>query len=206
MRTSIHFVCEGAEEEYLIRSLLNVSFFSSSYDISFENAKGAGNVPILFDQAFSSSQYDAIIVVVDVDKLTTDKFPLIESKITDTLGFSANQVTLFTNPCTFQLFLASKCDDILPGKAKSLATPLFHKYWDRKGKKEYEARSYQLEMIYYSFDKKSVEKMMSRISNYSTDYHHLPSTSAFHILSNMRKDDSSWAKDLLSMEEKSSLS
>jgi hypothetical protein len=206
MRASIHFVCEGAEEECLIRSLLNISFFSNNYNVSLENAEGAGNVPILFDQTFSSSQYDAIIVVVDVDGLKTDKFPLLEAKISDTLGFSANQVTFFTNPCTFQLFLASKCGEVLTGKAKSLVTLLFHKYWDKKGKKEYEARTYQLEMVYYSFDRIGAENMMSRISKYSTDYHFLPSTSAFHILSNMKNGDSSWAEELLNKEENIPLS
>jgi hypothetical protein len=192
----VHFVCEGAEEICFVDSLTKVGAFSGAYEISREDAHGAGNIPIVFDQAFQNFYYDAVFVILDVDCMSNGTYQDTVAKLERTLGFSARQIILFTNPCTIQLFLASRSDDVLPNQSKNSFTKYFNTLWNG-GHKPYAAHAYQLEKLKAEFSLSDYEAMVERIKAYSTKPEDLPSTSAHFFLSKFKQSNTKWLEDVM---------
>ena len=192
----VHFICEGAEEVCFVDSLTKVGAFDDAYEISREDAYGAGNIPIVFDQVFQNLDYDAVFVITDVDCMANGTYQNTMAKLESTLGFSARQIVIFTNPCTIQLFLASRSDDALPNQNKNLFTKYFNTLWNG-GHKPYAAHSYQLEKLKAEFSLSDYETMMKRIKKYSTKPEDLPSTSANFFLSEFRQSNTKWLEGIM---------
>lgn len=200
MACKVDFICEGQEEVCFIDSLLKVGAFNPAYEIFREDAGGFGNVPIYFDRAFQSDDYDAVFAVVDVDRFSNGTFAHVVESLQETLGFPPYQIILFTNPCTIQLFLAARSDDVLPNQAKKLFTPYYLSLW-QGGKKPYRAHAYQLNKLKNDFSMTDYQAMMRRIKSYSNKPRDLPSTSAYYLLDKFSQPQTKWLDDIMDKEK-----
>lgn len=165
----IKVIVEGNEEEMFF-SIVKELGTNDIFYLDIENSGGYGGIGDCFLSALREGDlYDCILCVYDVDnKIGDPKSPynLTRSQLNLLFGDEeiTDKVSFCTNPNILQLILlfADKLDNVkLNTTSKTTNTKLVHNYWpeiaseklDDKGRKiksDYNASSWQLEIIKYS--------------------------------------------------------
>ena len=177
----VHFILEGNEEDTLFK-IIEELLVMENIEMTYKNAMGGGNVPIYYQYAYASANYDIIYCVYDVDyspKKEKDMYQKIRKGLFDILGDEQeiNKISLCTNPNTLLIILLGydKLDALKEIKAKkSENTELIKKYCPKIGnKKDYDASAWQLELLKndYIYDGvASIDKILENIGLINEKY------------------------------------
>lgn len=179
-KLKIHFILEGAEEEMLFE-IVKQKGLGESFELTYRNANGGGNIPAYYQNDIQTEKYDIVYCVYDVDYSADDKdsmYQKVRSGLKKVLGSDSmiDKISLCTNP-NIMLIVLLGCDDVeaLSGisKSKSSNTGLINKYFDKIGnKKDYDASSWQLEIIKsdYLYDKYKYEEIVKKYGLLNENY------------------------------------
>ncbi len=161
---NVLLVVEGNEEEAFFDIVKEKGVKAEAINLSITNAKGALNIPPLFQDALSNDRYDAIFCVYDVDgrqKEQDSPFCRVRNSLKAVLGSiqAVESISLCTNPNILLFYLLGPAKPAeIRGKlvpSKTANTNLLHAYWDEIGRnpeKKYNAASWQLKLMKYSYE------------------------------------------------------
>ena len=213
---NIYFALEGLEEEYLFKIIQEFGVHES-FDISFDNCGGFGNVTPYYQDALTNELYDCSLCVYDVDYRHTDSdspFNLIRKDLETVVGEGGvDAASICTNPNILQFYLLSqgKLNEVaMASTSKKENTKLVNKYWPEIGKKktdakghivnnDYDASKWQLEIMYYSFvnNPENYEKMLDNAKELPIDYQSSrPGSNLLQILAALRAGDKSFFENI----------
>ena len=177
----IHFILEGYEEEILFKI---IKYFGNMDRIifSYQNCKGGGLVPIYFQSAIQSDNYDLVLCAYDVDYEPFKEdgmFMKIRKGLYKVLGDDGqiNLISLCTNP-NILLILLLGYDDLSNFEKihsdKGSNTEIIKKYCSQIGnKKRYDASEWQLELFlndYCYYNKATIDKMLEQVDKLDLNY------------------------------------
>ena len=74
-------ICEGFEDFYYFKRLIDLGVWSKLYEFVPINAKGASNIFARYQDAYSNDRYEIVLVFCDTDKYPYEAYGPVKSKI-----------------------------------------------------------------------------------------------------------------------------
>lgn len=199
-KLNITVLCEGDEEEAYFNSLLNLNIFNSKYVFKLRNVGGAYNLPSFYEAEYAKEEVDAILILFDVDNPSHATFTYVTKHLMDDYGISLEDVlsfSIFTNPCTMQLYLWHFKDiNLNTSNKKELSEELKKIYPTLLAQKSYNAHQYQLRYLMGYIDGNSYSNLKNILKNKSTNYLNNPSTNMLKFLDYFEKDNEEFIKEI----------
>lgn len=189
-------VCEGYEETEYFERLKSLEVFNHIYDIKLINAKSISSIFAYYQDAFSNKSYDIILAFCDTDKSPSKDYNLLKKKVNKhhASNQAANNVVIFGNPCTMQIYLSHFSNSIsLHSHSKQVNAPLIYKL---TGVDHYNARHFQREQLFGLINKANYWEMKNNISLLSTNDKHKPSTNLYKYLIFLENNNLDWIYDI----------
>lgn len=211
----VKIIVEGNEERVFfdVVKLLGVS---DNIHLEIEDSSGYGSIADALLFALREELFDCVVCVYDVDNRQNDsKSPYCicrshlmsifqNEEIVDAISFC-------TNPNILQFFLlaADKLSNVaLKETSKAANSKIVHKYWEkiasgkidvegRKIKQDYDASSWQLEIIKYSIlnEEYKYEDMLKHASELPIDYlENIPGSNLLQLLTALKIGDKKFFK------------
>jgi len=199
-KLNITVLCEGDEEEAYFNSLLNLNIFNSKYVFKLRNVGGAYNLPSFYEAEYAKEEVDAILMLFDVDNPSHETFNYVTKHLMDDYGINIDDVlsfSIFTNPCTMQLYLWHFKDiNLKTSNKKELSEELKKVYPRLLAQKSYNAHQYQLRYLMGYIDGNSYSNLKNILKNKSTNYLYNPSTNMLKFLDYFENDNEKFIKEI----------
>ena len=190
----ILIICEGNEEYWYIKKLLNLKVWSSSYKIDLKNAKGMDNIFAHYQNAYSNGSYKAIFIYCDTEMHPYQKFLLLKGNIVKFHNKKKiiDRIIIFVNPCTLLIILLHFIAGCRLNTNKKSSNSKYIK--ELFGIIEYSAKEKELERIMKDINVTNYLKMKEEIKKLSKNDTTLNSTNFSNLLENLESSDDSWLK------------
>ncbi len=194
-KRKICIICEGFEEDDYMNKLQSLGQWSS-YEIKFDNARGNGNIPARYNALFADGNFDLILVFCDTDELPNEPYDLIKEKINNIFGNDdvADEVIIFANPCTMQIFLAH-FENILLTSHKKVDNRADIKRLTNIG--SYDAKEKQRQKLFNLITKENYQTMKLNIASLKTVDTQINSTNFLSFIECFENNDVSWIDNKL---------
>ena len=155
-------ICEGYEDFYYFKRLLEFNVWNEVYDFHLINAKSASNIPAHFQYAYQNNRYEIILVFCDTDKAPYREYSKIKMKINSFLNKqkAAEKLIIFANPCTMQIILLHFGNVSLKNHGKGTNSKEIE---NLTGVKNYDAHEEQIKEICNKIFRKSYDDMHMRV-------------------------------------------
>ena len=107
IKKKVRIICEGAEEYDYINKLLEFNIWNSIYEFIPVNAESNTKIAATYSFDYMNDSYDIVLIFCDTDGTPYESYKTIKQKIDEIHGIegSANNVLIFSNPCTMQIIL-----------------------------------------------------------------------------------------------------
>ncbi len=188
-------ICEGNEDFFYFKRLLELRVWSSVYAFVPINAKSASNIPARFQDAFQNDRYEIVLVFCDTDKAPYQEYSKIKQKINSFLnkGTAAAKLIIFANPCTMQIVLLHFGDVALRNQGKKTNAAEIERL---TGVKHYDAHEEQIKAICNLIFQRSYADMKRRVEAIQGP-DTTPCSTNFHtFLERFEGDDARWIAKL----------
>ena len=194
-RTKICIICEGNEEERYINRLKELRVWNDDYNVTVRNAGSIDKIASEYEYAFSSVNYDIVLIMCNTEIPPYEKFIALKEKI-DAFHDAAvsDKIIFYANPCTMQLILSHFADIRLKTNNKSaIARDYLKKYC---GLTEYRAREKELDAIMRKLTKENYCVMRKNLRNVPTTCDSMPGTNFLCLLAFLSDESHTWIDDI----------
>ena len=184
-------ICEGNEDFFYFKRLVELNVWNNSYEFFPINAKGASNIPARFQDAFQNDRYEAILIFCDTDKAPYREYALIKKKMNSFLNKqkTAERIIIFANPCTMQIILSHFGDVELKNQGKKTNADVIEKWTQVKN---YDAHEDQIKEICNKIFRRSYSDMKKRVERISFPDTTSCSTNFSIFLNRFENEDVKW--------------
>lgn len=194
----IQIICEGAEEWHYIKRILSFNRYNKSHYCFLEpiNAKSNSQLVNRYQNEFSKTKSDLILIYCDVDK-DIDSFNEMVNKLATNLSIDfdvAKRLFIFSNPVTLQIVLSHFGKVEIKEKGKAENAPEVKRL---TGIDNYKAREDQLIEISSKIKYSSCDTLIENLKDVSTNINDVPSTNFLEFITNIEGEDDLWAKELI---------
>lgn len=191
----ICIICEGFEEYEYLEKLKSLGVWSDKYSIELEPAGGNGSVPARYQDKFQNGSYDIVLVFCDTEKKPYEQYKDIKRKINEFHGIenAADEVLIFSNPCTMQIVLKHWTDEKLKSPAKKVNAPLIEKC---TGVKNYKAKESQRQELLSNITKENYKEMYERVKEMPKDDTIIGSSNFIRFIDYFMNDDYEWINNI----------
>lgn len=191
----ICIICEGPEEYDYLEKLNSLGVWSNKYSIVLDNAGGNGSVPARYQDKFQNGSYDIVLIFCDTEKKPYEQYKDIKRKINEFHGIenAADEVLIFSNPCTMQIVLKHWTDEKLKSPAKKVNAPLIEKC---TGVENYKARADQRKQFFSNITKENYQEMYDRVKEMPNDDSIIGSSNFRRFIEYFMNNDDGWIKDI----------
>lgn len=194
-KDKICIICEGDEEYDYLDKLKNLEVWNDQYEVLLDNAEGNGNIPARYQDRYQNGSYEMVLVFCDTEKKPYEQYEDIKRKINEFHGVddAAEEIVIYSNPCTMQIVLEHWTDVRLKSPAKKVNAPLIKKF---TGVDNYKGRADQREEVMKHVTAENYQSMFSRISAMESDDTIVGSSNFDKLLNYLSTDDDSWIKEI----------
>lgn len=191
----ICIICEGDEEYEYLDKLNSLDVWNNKYSIKLVPAGGNGSVQARYQDKFQNGSYDIVLVFCDTEKKPYEQYKDIKRKINEFHGIenAADEVLIFSNPCTMQIVLKHWTDEKLKSPAKKVNAPLIEKY---TGVKNYKARADKRKQLFSQITKENYEEMYERVKEMPEDDTIVGSSNFGCFIDYFMNDDDGWINEI----------
>ncbi|AKC95962.1 hypothetical protein VC03_05675 [Sneathia vaginalis] len=155
----ICIICEGLEEKKYLERLIELKVWNKIYDFILVDSKGNGNISSRYQYWYNISRYDIVLVFCDADK----DYENIKKKINE-IHNRANDVIIFSYPCTMQIVIKHWTDKNIKTSIKKENSKLIEKC---TGVKNYEGNKNQINGMMLKITKENYDKMKIRLGQFT---------------------------------------
>lgn len=154
-------ICEGYEDFYYFKRLMDLNVWNSVYSFTIVNAKSASRIPARFQNEFQNDRYEIILVFCDTDKEPFREYTQVKAKINKFLGKSkaADKLVIFANPCTMQIVLLHFDDILLKNQGKRTNASVIERV---TGIQSYDAHESQIDELCSKITRSNYTEMKKR--------------------------------------------
>lgn len=190
----ICIICEGYEEKDYIDKLVEIAVFSNKYNIVTVNAKSINTIVSRYQDRYRSNSDDVVLVFCDTDKLPSDKYKEIKTKINSFHDTEiADDIVIFGNPCTMQIILSHFSEVKLTSQSKSVNSKYIEEFI---GIKNYKATENQRRELFSSIKRSNYKIMKENLRKLSSDENISASTNIIKFLDKFESDDYNWIDEI----------
>lgn len=192
---SICIICEGDEEEGYVNTLINKNIFSKKYNFTSPiNAKSINNIYARYEDRYQSNSYDLVLIFCDTDRGPSKKYLEIKNQINEFHGNEvADDIIIFGNPCTMQIFLSHFGEIKLTSQSKAVNAKYIE---ELTGISNYKATAQQRDELFRLIKKDNYEQMKINVEKLSTNDNDTSSTNVLKFIKNFESDDDSWIDEI----------
>lgn len=194
-KNQVCVICEGDEEYDYLEKLKSLNVWSEKYEILPDNAKGNGNISARYQDRYQNGSYDIVLVFCDTEKKPYKQYDKIKEKINEFHGDEdmANEVIIYSNPCTMQIILSHWDDVHLKSPSKTVNAPLIEKL---TGVANYKGRDAQRKKIMEQITFENYWYMRRRIDELGNMDTKTGSSNFGRFMKFFEKDNDQWIKDI----------
>ena len=155
-------ICEGNEEYAYLDKLSSLKVWNEQYELFLENAGGNGNIPARYQDKFQNGTYELVLIFCDTEKKPYEQYTDIKRKVNEFHGLdtAADEVVIFSNPCTMQVITKHWTDELIKSPAKPVNAPLIKEY---TGVENYKARADQIKEVMEHITVENYDDMRHRV-------------------------------------------
>lgn len=188
-------ICEGHEDYYYFKRLIDLNVWDSAYSFTPINAKTASNIPARFQNEFQNDRYEVILVFCDTDKAPYQQYALVKEKINNFLGKkkAAEKVIIFANPCTMQIMLLHFGEVSLKKQGKKTNSAVVEQM---TGIKNYDAHEAQIRDLCGKITRTNYPEMKRRAEEINLPDTVSGSTNISVFLNRFEASDDRWITDI----------
>ena len=188
-------ICEGNEDYFYFRRLLELRVWSSVYAFFPLNAKSASNIPARFQDAFQNDRYEIVLVFCDTDKAPYREYAELKQKLNRFLAKenAADKLIIFANPCTMQIILSHFGDVALKNQGKKTNAVEIERL---TGVRNYDAHEAQIRAICGQIYQRSYLDMKRRVAAIQFSDTTSCSTNFYPFLECFERQDTGWIEKL----------
>jgi len=157
-------ICEGNEEYAYLERLRGLNVWNAQYEVLLDNAGGNGNIPARYQDRYQNGAYELLLVFCDTEKKPYEQYIDIKRKINEFHGVenAADEVIIFSNPCTMQIITKHWTDVNIKSPAKPVNAPLIK---DFTGVENYKARADKIKDIMECITAENYVNMCQRVKS-----------------------------------------
>jgi len=157
-------ICEGNEEYAYLERLRELNVWNAQYEVLLDNAGGNGNIPARYQDRYQNGAYELLLVFCDTEKKPYEQYIDIKRKINEFHGVenAADEVIIFSNPCTMQIITKHWTDVNIKSPAKPVNAPLIK---DFTGVENYKARADKIKDIMECITAENYVNMCQRVKS-----------------------------------------
>ena len=157
-------ICEGNEEYAYLERLRGLNVWNAQYEVLLDNAGGNGNIPARYQDRYQNGAYELLLVFCDTEKKPYEQYIDIKRKINEFHGVenAADEVIIFSNPCTMQIITKHWTDVNIKSPAKPVNAPLIK---DFTGVENYKARADKIKDIMECITVENYVNMCQRVKS-----------------------------------------
>lgn len=191
----ICIICEGSEEYDYLTKLKELEVWNNIYEFDLVNADGNGNIPARYQDRYQNGSYELVLVFCDTEKKPYEQYSDIKRKINEFHGLdnAADEVIIFSNPCTMEIIIKHWCNETLKTAAKKINAPLIKKY---TGVDNYAGKKKQRSAIMELINTENYNKMYKTVDKMKTIDTMSGSTNFGKFLKYFSADDCKWINEI----------
>jgi len=157
-------ICEGNEEYAYLERLRGLNVWNAQYEVLLDNAGGNGNIPARYQDRYQNGAYELLLVFCDTEKKPYEQYIDIKRKINEFHGVenAADEVIIFSNPCTMQIITKHWTDVNIKSPAKPVNAPLIK---DFTGVENYKAKADKIKDIMECITVENYVNMCQRVKS-----------------------------------------
>lgn len=194
-RHRVCVICEGYEDFYYFKRLIDLNVWNSAYSFSLINAKSASNIPARFQNEYQNDRYEIILVFCDTDKEPYREYAQVKVKINRFLGKrkAAEKIIIFANPCTMQIMLLHFGDVSLKNQGKKTNSAVIEQM---TGIQNYDAHEDQIRELCGKITRSSYPEMKRRAEDINLPDTVSASTNLSVFLNWFEASDDRWISEI----------
>lgn len=194
-KRKICIICEGNEEYAYLEKLKSLKVWNELYEVELDNAGGNGNIPARYQDRYQNSTHELVLVFCDTEKKPHEQYEDIKRKINEFHGLdsAADEVIIFSNPCTMQVISKHWTDEIIKSPAKPVNAPLIKEY---TGVENYKARADQIKEVMKCITEDNYEDMRRRVDKLGESDCVLGNSNFKKYMQMLESSKDSWIEDI----------
>ena len=191
---NICIICEGYEEFDYITKLKEKRVFQDQYLLKLINAKGITKIFTRYIEKYQSSSHNLVLIFCDTDKEKQEAFWNLLDNINSFHDANvANDIVIFSRPCTMQIFLSHFAKVELKKPSKTVNNGIIK---ELTGIKEYDATDDERNEFMSKIKRGNYEAMKENLKDISKNNSDIPSTNFLTLIENLENPNPSWIDNI----------